>query len=126
MLIRRHTVAFQSCSGPSLEVRTRDRPFVSGGDERSVLSEDTRCVLWLRRLPVGQSCCNLISGELDVERPFLDIDRDDVALAKSSNSAAHRRFRRNVADAEAACAAGEATVGHQSDRLAKTGPDQRA
>src|SRR5829696_755022 len=60
--------------------------------------------------------------EMHVEPLLGAVDGDHVAVAEDADRAAHRRLGGDVADAEAARAAGEAAVGHQRDLRAEWHP----
>src|ERR1700751_5832356 len=65
------------------------------------------------RLPLLRAPIELSLAELDVERAAFRIERNDVAVANERNRAAHRRFRTDMADAEAARGAGKPAIGDQ-------------
>src|SRR5258705_9037368 len=72
----------------------------------------------LARLPFGSALSQLRIGQLYVKCPDVGVDLDDVAVAQQRDRAADRRFRPDMADAEAARRAGEAAVGDQRDLAA--------
>ena len=61
---------------------------------------------------------NSLLRQVDVERALLAVELDDVAVAQQRDRAADCGFRADMADAEAARAAGEAAVGDQRDLAA--------
>src|SRR5579863_8789073 len=67
------------------------------------------------RLPFLPPPLKLILAQLDVERPLVAIELDDIAVADQRDRAADCRFRTDMADAEAARGAGETAVGDQRD-----------
>src|SRR4029077_3089192 len=76
------------------------------------------------RLPSREAALDFGVGELNVERALGNVERDDVAIVYCGDGAAIRGFRRDMAGHESMGGAGEASVGQQSDRIAKSRADQ--
>src|SRR5262245_10575489 len=57
-------------------------------------------------------------AEIDLQRSFLRIDADGVAVLQQADRAAHRSLRPDMADAESAGGTGEAAVGDQRHLVA--------
>ena len=74
------------------------------------------CAAGLHRLAAGGQ---LAGGELDAQDAFGDVDLDGVALFDQGDCAALGRLRRDVSDAEAGAAAGEAAVGDEGAEFAE-------
>src|SRR5258705_5748491 len=79
----------------------------------------------LARLPFGFALSQLRIGQLYVKCPDVGVDFDDIAVAQQRDRAADRRFRPDMADAEAAGGPGEPAVGDQRDLAAHALPGQR-
>src|SRR5579885_1012280 len=87
-------------------------------DLLGVFPQIARRVAVLARLPLTLALGEFLGRQLDVERALLGVDLDDVAVADEADRPADRRFRADMADAEAARRAGEAPVGDQRHLLA--------
>src|SRR5207247_967506 len=96
------------------------------GDEPRVFAEYTRGIPRLRRTPIDEPLFQRVAGDLDVELPAGHVDDDDVAVANRRHRPAARCFGRDMPDTEASGRPGEAAVGDERDRLAETGPYDRA
>src|SRR4029450_9467341 len=83
-----------------------------------VFPQATGSVFALARLPLALALGQFVRGKLDVEGTFHRIDLDDVAVTNEPDRPPDRSLRTDVADAEPACCAGEASVGDQRDLLA--------
>ena len=90
--------------------------FVGGGDGLSVGAEGfaDHAVALQGALRTGSE---LLVGELDVDAAAGDVDDDDVAVHDLTDIAAAGCLGRDMADAEAAGAAGEAAVGDEGALL---------
>ena len=65
---------------------------------------------------------HLLGADLEVERPRVEVEGDEVALPHVADRPALGRLGADVADAGAARPAGEAAVGDEGDRLAEAHP----
>src|SRR6185437_9199045 len=83
-----------------------------------VFPQGARLIVVLARLPGLAPRRQLGIAELDIERARLGIDGDDVAVAQQADRAADRRFRADMADAEAAGGTREAAVGDERHLVA--------
>src|SRR6201996_9693824 len=79
----------------------------------------------LSRGPFGFTLGELRVGQLYVKCADVRVDFDDVAVLQQRDRAPDRRFRPDMADAEAAGGAGEPAVGDQGDLAAHALPGQR-
>src|SRR5690242_14137855 len=95
-----------------------DRAVDGGAHLLGVFPQVTRAVVVFARLPLALALGQFVGGQLHVERSLHGIDLDDVAVADQPDRAADRRFRSDMADAEAARRAGEASVGDERDLFA--------
>src|SRR5712691_5839653 len=83
-----------------------------------VFPQIARGELGLFRLPGLTALVELGLAQPDGERALLRVELDDVAVLEVRDRTAHRRFRPDMADAEAACCAGEASVRDEGDLAA--------
>src|SRR4051812_42586858 len=90
--------------GPDLlgATRMRHRTAAGGADLLGVFPQISRGEIRLARLPAGGALVELGLAELDLERALLGVDRDHVAVAQQPDRTAHRRFRPDMTNAEAA------------------------
>src|SRR5260221_2463446 len=87
-------------------------------DGLGVAPEGAVLVFVLARLPGLAAGRQLGVAEGDLDGALIGVDGDEVAVAQQRDGAADRRFRPDMADAEAARRAGEAAVGDQRDLAA--------
>src|SRR5688500_12799880 len=101
---------FISLRGRLLPDRTRMRHRAGARrrDRLAVAPDRAGLVLREARLPRGLALRQLVVRQLDLDRALVSVDLDDIAILQQANRSADRRFRRDVADAEAARRAGEA------------------
>src|ERR1700743_3443738 len=79
----------------------------------------------LSRGPFGFTLGELRVGQLYVKCADVSVDLDNVTVLQQGDRAADRRFRPDMADAEAAGGAGDPAVGEQGDLAAHALPGQR-
>src|SRR5216683_5903708 len=82
-------------------------------------------MIGLARLPFGFALGQLRVGQLYVKCPDVSVDFDDIAVAQQRDRPTDRRFRPDMADAEAAGGTGEPAVGDQRDLATRALPGQR-
>src|SRR6201986_2071962 len=95
-----------------------------GPDLLGIFPQCSRCMIGLSWLPFGLTFGQLRVGQLYVKCSHDGVDLDDVAVLQQRDRAADRRLRPDMADAEAARRAGEASVGNQCDFTAHPLPGQ--
>src|SRR5262245_13536605 len=78
-----------------------------------VLPQVTRSELFFRRLPLRLAADQLLVRQVYRYRAGFGVEGDDVAILQEPDRAADRCLGPDVADAEATCGAGEASVGDQ-------------
>src|SRR5215472_18674760 len=83
-----------------------------------IAPERARLEIVAARLPVLLALDELRVRELDRDRAFVCVNRDDVAIHQEPDRSAHRRLRADMTDAEAARGAGEPAVGDERDLVA--------
>src|ERR1700722_15131073 len=79
----------------------------------------------LARPPFGLTFGELRAGQLYVKRPHHGVDLDDVAVLEQPDRAADRRFRPDMADAEAAGGPRKTAIGDERDLARGALPGQR-
>src|SRR4051794_27673736 len=77
-----------------------------------IFPERTRRVISRARAPFGFALRELCIAQFYVKGSDDGVDLDDVAVLQQADRSAHRRFRPDMADAEAAGGAGEPAVGN--------------
>ena len=88
-------------------------------DQLGVLGQHALGELGRQRLPAHLAGFELGLVHQQVEAAGGDVHADPVAVLDEGDGTAVDRFRRDVADAQAGGAAGEAAVGQQQDILAQ-------
>src|ERR1044071_2153222 len=96
----------------------RDSAFHSRADLLCVLPQIPRAELMFARLPILLARSKFVGGQFHVDRASNRIDRDEIAILEKPDRAANSSFRTDVADAEAARRAGEATIGDERNLAA--------
>src|SRR6516225_9667654 len=104
--------------GLPLAAGMSDGPLLRIPHGLSIAPEGARLIVMAPRLPGLAALGELAIAEVDGERPLLGVEADDVAIPDQADRPAHRRLRPDMADAEAAGGAGEATVGDEGDLVA--------
>src|SRR4029079_17116057 len=97
----------------------RHRTVDGGTHLLGVLPQIAGAVIVLARLPLRLALGEFLGGAFHVERTLHRIDLDDVAVADQPDRAADRRLRPDMADAEPARGAREASIGDQRDFFAR-------
>src|SRR5215469_10455758 len=97
-----------------------DRALFGIADGLGIAPDRARLIFGLLGLPGLAAACELGGAQLDIERALGGVDLDDVAILQQADWPADRRLRTDMADAEAARAAGETAVGDQRHVLAGT------
>src|SRR5262249_39226315 len=87
--------------------------FRGGPHGLRILPERAGLELVLTRFPCLVTRGEFRFAQLDIERAFLRVDRDHVAVAQQCDRAADRRLRPDMADAAAARAARAPATGAQ-------------
>src|SRR5215831_15001914 len=108
----REDVAF--LLGPGMRHRAGDR----GSHQLGVLPQGARGVAVLPGLPRLAPLLQVLVAEVDREAALDGVDGDHVAVLEQADRAADLRFGADMADTEAARAAGEAAVGDERHLLA--------
>src|SRR5205807_8685442 len=93
--------------------RMGDRSSLGIADLLRVSPQCSGLIIGFARLPGAAAFIQLGVAELDSDPSRLGIDGNDVAIAQQRDRTADRRLRAYMADAEAAGAAGEATISDQ-------------
>src|SRR5215469_9167477 len=98
--------------------RVGDRAAARWSDLLGIFPQITGSEFFAARLPPAGALRKLAVGQLGVERTLDRVDFDDVAVTEQADGAADGGFRANMADAETAGGAREASVGDQGDLVA--------
>src|SRR3569832_2694080 len=103
----------------------RDRSVTRIADLLGVFPQRARTEMGFARLPGGLALGELFGADIAVDRALIRVDGDDVTVAQQADRTADRRFRPDMADAEAARGAGEAAVGDARGRGARARAGRR-
>src|SRR4051812_15576257 len=111
--------------GPSGLVCVGDRAERSGRYQLHVLGEEASRIARLGRLPLLAPRRELFGRHIELDEPLFRVNGDRVAFLDQRDGSADISLRRYMADHHAPCAAREAAIREQADRLAEPLADQR-